>query len=259
MTKTYTYIHGKALKLNVVVNGVESAKKESGVGKLIVEPSKLREKLKLTNKNNKNVDLNSLCPKPNKNKDNNKKPKEKEAPVTTVVLKVALHCQGCIERIQNTIFKTKGVQDVAIDKEKQTVTVKGTMEAKALVGSLTRRLKRKVEVVPPKKDNKDADKAKEKGKDKEKEGVVATGKNNKKKGGGGGSRGNGGEVVGDGGDDKEGKLKENNKVSPALMMPYDGGYGYGYGYDYNYGAFLMGQVHAPQIFSDENPNACSIL
>ncbi|MED6107153.1 hypothetical protein PIB30_011422 [Stylosanthes scabra] len=184
------------------------------------------------------------------------------APVTTVVLKVALHCQGCIERIQNTIFKIKGVQDVAIDKEKQTVTVKGTMEAKALVGSLTRRLKRKVEVVPPKKDNKDnAHKAKEKDKHKDKEGVVATGKNNKKKGGGGGgsSRGDGGEVVGGGGgDDKEGKLKQKNMVSPTLMMPYDGGY-YGYGYDYNYGAFYMGQVHAPQIFSDENPNACSVM
>ncbi|MED6107151.1 hypothetical protein PIB30_011420 [Stylosanthes scabra] len=68
----------QALKLNVVVNGVESAKKESGVGKLIVEPSKLRDKLKLTNKNNKNVDLVSSSLKPNKSKDNNKKPKEKE-------------------------------------------------------------------------------------------------------------------------------------------------------------------------------------
>ncbi|XP_072087728.1 heavy metal-associated isoprenylated plant protein 3-like [Arachis hypogaea] len=169
------------------------------------------------------------------------------APVTTVVLKVALHCQGCIERIQNTIFKIKGVSDVAIDKEKETVTVKGTMDAKALVGSLTNRLKRKVEVVPPRKDNKDADKAKakekekdkDKDKGKEKEGIVAGGKNKKKSGGDG---------------DGEGKLKQNKMESPTLM-PYNGGYGY----DYNYGSFYMGQVHAPQIFSEENPNACSIM
>lgn len=31
-----------------------------------------------------------------------------QAPLTTVVLKVALHCQGCIDRIRNTVSKTKG-------------------------------------------------------------------------------------------------------------------------------------------------------
>ncbi|XP_015953545.1 heavy metal-associated isoprenylated plant protein 3-like isoform X1 [Arachis duranensis] len=233
----------QALKMNVVVNGVESVKEETGVGKFLVDASKLRDKL--TNKNKKNVDLSSSATNSNTNKDSNKKPKEKEAPVTTVVLKVALHCQGCIERIQNTIFKIKGVNDVAIDKEKETVTVKGTMDAKALVGSLTNRLKRKVEVVPPRKDNKDADKAKakekekDKDKGKEKEGIIAGGKNKKKSGGDG---------------DGEGKLKQNKMESPTLM-PYNGGYGY----DYNYGSFYMGQVHAPQIFSEENPNACSIM
>ncbi len=31
-----------------------------------------------------------------------------QPPVTTAVLKVALHCQGCIEKINKTVFKTKG-------------------------------------------------------------------------------------------------------------------------------------------------------
>ena len=41
---------------------------------------------------------------------------------------------------------------MAIDKEKEMVTVKGTMDVKALAENLMEKLKRRVEVVPPKKD-----------------------------------------------------------------------------------------------------------
>lgn len=34
-----------------------------------------------------------------------------QAPVTTAVLKVGLHCQGCIEKILKTVSKTKGESD----------------------------------------------------------------------------------------------------------------------------------------------------
>lgn len=132
--------------------------------------------------------------------------------MTTAVLKMALHCQGCLDRIGKTVLKTKGwllgflyhsllrmvlicllvwligcghdvgVKEMAIDKEKETVTVKGTMDVKALAENLMEKLRRQVLVVPPKKE-KDGDKEGEKDKE---------GSGKKKKGGGGGGGEGGG-------------------------------------------------------------------
>ncbi|XP_061356942.1 heavy metal-associated isoprenylated plant protein 3-like isoform X2 [Gastrolobium bilobum] len=232
--------------------GVESLNAESDTGKITitgkVDPTKLRDKL--AHKMKKKVDL--ISPLPNKNKENNSQnnnKKHKETPVTTVVLKVALHCQGCIERIRKTVLKTRGVHDMAIDKEKETVTVKGTMDVKALVGNLMERLRRKVEVVPPKKE-----------KESEKEGGGANdGAKEKKKGGGGGGGGGDNDKGGKGGGDGLGKMEQSRMEFLAPTFGYGYGYGYGYGDGYNYEPVYMGQLHAPQMFSDENPNACSVM
>ncbi|XP_027343989.1 heavy metal-associated isoprenylated plant protein 3 [Abrus precatorius] len=238
--------------------GVESLKAESETGMLTItgklDPSKLRDKL--TSKMKKKVNLISPVPN-NKEKDNKSKnnSKPKDPPVTTTVLKVSLHCQGCIERIRKTVLKTKGVRDMAIDKEKETVTVKGTMDVKALVANLTERLRRKVEVVPPKK---------EKEKEKEKESVKESaapdkggnaGAKKKKKGGGDNDKDE------EGGGDGQGKMEQSKVEGSAPAYGYGFGYGYGYGGGdvYNYGPVYMGQLHAPQMFSDENPNACSLM
>ncbi|KFK27834.1 hypothetical protein AALP_AA8G436000 [Arabis alpina] len=229
--------------------GVETVKSESEIGKLTVtgavDPAKLREKLE--EKTKKKVDLISPQPKKDnkdkgkseedKNKDkkpdNEKKPKE--VPVTTAILKLNFHCQGCIGKIQKTITKTKGVNGLTMDKEKNLVTVKGTMDVKKLVESLSEKLKRPVEVVPPKKEK---DKENESGGD-------------KKKGGGGGG--------GDGGGGKEnsGKNGGGDGVNMMEYMAAQPAYGYGYypGGPYGYPV----QTHAPQIFSDENPNACVVM
>ncbi|XP_004487068.1 heavy metal-associated isoprenylated plant protein 3 isoform X2 [Cicer arietinum] len=251
----------QALKLTLPVEGVEKLDVEKDTGKLTitgkVDPAKLRDKL--ASKMKKKVDLISPLPKENKsqndnkNKPDDKKSKQKEPPETTAVLKMELHCQGCIERIRKTVSKAKGVYHVEIDKEKETVTVKGTMDVKALAGSLTERLKRKVEVVPTKKEKgneKDGDKKEKDGDKKENDG----GKKNKQKGEGGGGNKKG---ENDGGDGK-GKMEN---LTPGC------GYGYGYGYSffgyedggYNNGSVNMMQLNAPQIFSDENPNACSVM
>ncbi|CAH2072116.1 unnamed protein product [Thlaspi arvense] len=242
--------------------GVETVKSEAASGKLTVtgavDPAKLRERLE--EKTKKKVDLISPQPKKEKEKENNnndnkdknksdgdknkeknseeKKPdnekKPKEAPVTTAVLKLNFHCQGCVGKIQKTVTKTKGVNGITMDKEKNLVTVKGTMDVKKLVASLTEKLKRPVEIVPP------AKKDKENGNGKENE------SGDKKKGGGG-----------DGG----GKDNAGNKGGEGVnMMEYvaaQPAYGYGYypGGPYGYPV----QAHAPQIFSDENPNACVVM
>ncbi|EPS59630.1 hypothetical protein M569_15175, partial [Genlisea aurea] len=74
---------------------------------------------------------------------------EKEPPVTTAVLKVSLHCDGCIQKIHRTVTKTKGFHDLKIDKQKELVTVTGAMDMNALAESLTKHVKRQVQIVPP--------------------------------------------------------------------------------------------------------------
>jgi copper chaperone CopZ len=211
-------------------------------------------------------------------------------PESTVVLKIRLHCEGCVDRIRRHILKIKGVKDVAIDSAKDLVTVKGTMDAKSLPTMLKEKLKRTVEVVA----------GKEKG-----------------GGGGGEEKKDKKEKKDDSKDDskdgsKEGKEKteksNDQKASQAPVMPYHpmfmgpmggamgpmehmpmgpmGGPMGGYmpmapqghmpvpmdanRYDYFPPAYPpaypppvyrsdMNMMHAPQMFSDENPNACSVM
>ncbi|XP_030552078.1 heavy metal-associated isoprenylated plant protein 3-like [Rhodamnia argentea] len=205
--------------------GVEKTKVDGRAMKVTVEgkvdPAKLREKLQ--EKTKKKVELVSPLPKKEKDQaDKEKKEKPKEPPVTTVVLKFSsLHCEGCIRKIHKIITRTKGVMDVAFNRDKDTATVRGAMEAKALAESLREHMKRAVEIVPPKK---------------EKESGGSGGEAKDKKGGGG----CGGRVEGQ-------------------RMEYQGARGCGYGYGYGGVYWEAVQLHAPQLFSDENPNACSVM
>ncbi|KAJ4829689.1 hypothetical protein Tsubulata_007492 [Turnera subulata] len=289
----------KITKLARSLDGVESAKADSGSNKLTVvgqvDPLQIRDILH--DKTHKKVDLISPQPKkekedntnkPNNNNNNNnnknqtkddksKKPdadkKPKETPVTAAVLKLSLHCQGCIEKIHRIVSKTKGVHEMTLDKQKETVTVKGTMDVKALTEALKDRLKRPVEVVPPKKEKE--------GNGGEKDGENGGGK--KKGGGGGGNQGNAG-----GGDGGAGPKVEGNKMEYVVQPGYGPGYGivgqpvypyelvgrpvypegyvpgrpvYPYGYDYGYGSYgpPQGYYIDHMRFNDENPHACSIM
>lgn len=218
-----------------------------------------------------------------------KKPKEPAA--STVVLKIRLHCDGCIRRIKKTILKTKGVQDVTVDAQKDLVTVKGTIDVNSLPSYLKEKLNRGVEVVQTKSDaaagggggekkDKPAAAAAPAGGGEKKEKSETGGGEKKDKGGNGGGEkkdkavnggggGGGGEKKEKGGGGDAEKKKEDGggggggggkKEAPAAAAPavleankmdyYGGSYGYGY---------KMEMLHAPQIFSDENPNACSIM
>ncbi|XP_019188943.1 PREDICTED: heavy metal-associated isoprenylated plant protein 3-like [Ipomoea nil] len=196
-----------------------------------VDPEKLRERVEA--KTHKKIVLVSPQAKggnggekQKKNgNDGEKKDKEKEPALTTVVLKMNLHCEGCIQKIQKTVSRTRGYLEMKVDPEKDLVTVTGKMNVKAMVEDLKKHLKKNVEIVPPKK---------EKG-----------GKENaggEKDGGGGG-----GKVV----------VVEGNRLQVQMGYPYNQDpYPYacqtGYQPFYNY-------PHAPQMFSDENPNACSVM
>lgn len=166
-----------------------------------------------------------------------------------------------------------GVESVNIEGGKDLVSVKGTMDVKEIVPYLNEKLKRNVEVVPPKKE----------GGDKK--------ENNKKEGGGGGGAEGAAKV-------EVNKMEHYGYAYPAPHMYWHGHGGYapgesssyeaevqpGYnsysnqGYDGNYGnyhyqgynnnymmaqpppPFYLNPHHPPpQMFSDENPNACSVM
>ncbi|XP_022948820.1 heavy metal-associated isoprenylated plant protein 3-like [Cucurbita moschata] len=283
----------KIIKCVKGFEGVQSVKAEFEGNKLTVigkkiDASKLREKL--SNKTKKKVDL--ISPQPKKEKDskpkendggdndgdqtftsNNKpdkkteenKNKPKEPPVTTAVLKVTLHCQGCIEKIQRATSKFKGVQEMSVDKHKDLVTVKGTMDVKALTGTLKERLNRSVEIVPTKNknnsdNNNDDTPAKDIDKNNTEGGSNSNGAGKKKKKG----------INGNGKDKEENVMDgmmEGNKMEYMGMgiggIGYEYGHwvgvGIGYGYGYDASEVVGENLHAPQMFSDENPNACSIM
>ncbi|OMP02474.1 hypothetical protein COLO4_11057 [Corchorus olitorius] len=279
----------------------ESVKTETGSSKVTVvgavDPKVIKEKLE--NKTKKKVDLVSPQPKKDDNKeekkekkpdkeknpdsDNKQEKKPKEAPVTTADLKVQLkcQCQGCIDKIRKIVSETKGVHDLKVDKQKELVTVKGTMDVKGLAGALKEKLKKHVEIVPPKKEKDGNNEGGENG-------GGGGGGGGKKKNKGGGDGGNDGNAGGGGG----GKLEENRMEFmiqpgfgylpgyPGYMPGYPGyghpgyghpGFGYGYGHPHGhpqghghgYPGYVPGypvSTHPPHhMFNDENPNACIIL
>nr|XP_043613636.1 heavy metal-associated isoprenylated plant protein 3-like [Erigeron canadensis] len=155
------------------MQGVESVKADSKSNKLTiigkVNPIHIKERVEYKTK--KKVEI--ISPKPKKEdtdqgdkkavdkpatepKSNDQKPKEPQS--TSVVLKIPLHCDGCIQKIKRIILKIDGVESVKPDGNKNLVTVKGTMNTKELVPYLKNKLKRDVDIVvlPAKKEeNKD--------------------------------------------------------------------------------------------------------
>ncbi|KAH6766316.1 hypothetical protein C2S52_017299 [Perilla frutescens var. hirtella] len=183
------------------------------------------------------------------NKSDDKKSKGKEPPVTTAVLKVNLHCEGCIQKIRRIVAKTKGYRDLKVDKQKDIVTVTGALDMKALAEVLKKHLKREVQIVPPKKE---AEKKENPGKG---------GGGDKAKNGGGDKGRNGGEKAA-GGEKMEGN---NNKMQFQVAHPYPHPHPFTYesGDQFQYNQYpypyAFGPIHAPQLFSDENPNSCSVM
>ncbi|GAV69625.1 HMA domain-containing protein [Cephalotus follicularis] len=279
------------------MDGVETVKADCGANKLTVigkvDPSKI--KAKLEEKTKKKVDIISPLPKKDDKKPDDKsdkkpeeKKEEKKPPKeSTVVLKIRLHCDGCIQKIRKIILKTKGVSSVNFDGTKDLVTVKGTMDVKELTPYLAEKLKRAVEVVPAKKeeDNK-------KGKDAAGDAKPAGDKKDgdAKPAGDGGkkeapapSAAAGGDAVavvapGGGGANMEVNKMEHYgyPYPPQPSYWHDPGHVYGQNYsmvpmqshqyqnynpNYNQGyqQYPVYANHAPQMFSDENPNACSVM
>ncbi|CAH8341183.1 unnamed protein product [Eruca vesicaria subsp. sativa] len=236
---------------------------------------------------------------------------------SSVVLKMRLHCEGCIQKIKKIILKIKGVETVAIDATKDIVTVKGMMDVKELVPLLTMKLKRTVEpLLPAKKDdgaaeknktevaptaankegsasgvseakkegNEAGEKKKEDGDDVENKKEAKDGRENEKEAEATEEKK---KETGDGVEKKEGGSVGGEPVAMVNKMDY---YGYSYptapmywqqGHVYGQSYSIEGQSYpgsgynyasesyvpyshpnmntSPGMFSDENPNGCSIM
>lgn len=176
-----------------------------------------------------------------------------------------------------------------VDNSKDLVTVKGTMDVKELVPYLKDKLKRNVEIVPAKKDD-GGEKKDAKAEGGEKKDAKTDGGEKKD------AKADGGEKKDKEAADKGGEKKEKEAAAagggggdaPKMEVSKMEYFGYPYPppptywYDapvYSHQSYPMDpqyhqiaymnqgyamdhhnpRLHAPQMFSDENPNACSIM
>ncbi|CAJ1961964.1 unnamed protein product [Sphenostylis stenocarpa] len=113
-------------------------------GEVVNNPSMVLERLQ--KKYSKNVELISPKPKP-ENQQKNIQVKKEQVKIKTVVLKMYMHCQGCVRDVKNTVEKMEGVESVDVDQEKSRVTVKGTMEGAKLVEAVKKKLRKQAEIM----------------------------------------------------------------------------------------------------------------
>lgn len=195
-------------------------------------------------------------------------PKKEEAPPdpeSVVVLRVNMHCGACARQIKRSLLKMDGVNDVKEDVATSTVTVKGrNIDANKVCDRVKKRSGKHCEIVPPpppppppppkeeeKKEEKPAEEKKEEAKKDEEKPAEAAAPAEKKEE----EKKEGGEEKGE--EKKEEKKEEEKKEekkdeadeSKAEIKKYE----------YIPYRSVPEYIYPPQLFSDENPNACSIM
>ncbi|KAK4436174.1 Heavy metal-associated isoprenylated plant protein 9 [Sesamum alatum] len=178
--------------------------------------------------------------------------------LSTVELNVNMHCEACAGQLKRKILKMTGVRAVETELRSGKVTVTGTMDADRLVDYVYRRTRKQAKIVPqpepePEKPPEESTKPEEK---KEEEKLAAPAaeeaKPEEKK------------------EEKEPPPEEEKKVECAAATAEEGGETKKEGRSveeqamhkvmyYYQPLYVMERIAAPQIFSDENPNACCIV
>ncbi|KAL6127480.1 hypothetical protein ACLB2K_070845 [Fragaria x ananassa] len=173
--------------------------------------------------------------------------------LTTVELQVNMHCEACAEQLKKKILKMRGVQNAVTDHNSGKVTVTGTMDGDKLVDYVYRRTRKQAKIVPQpepepeKKEEAAAEKPAEEAKPEEKKEENAEKKEEEKPA----EEAKKEEEGGAGGGEKE---EHNNDVVQGIpeeelkrMMQH-----------YYQPLYVYERIPPPQLFSDENPNACCI-
>ncbi|KAF5795499.1 putative heavy metal-associated domain, HMA, heavy metal-associated domain superfamily [Helianthus annuus] len=167
-----------------------------------------------------------------------------------VELNVNMHCEACALQLKRKILRMKGVRTVETEVSSSKVMVTGSMDGDKLVEYVYRRTKKQAKIVPqpepepapapepaekPKEEEKPEEKPAEEAKPEEK-----PAEEEKKEGGDGG------------GDAKEEEKKEKGEKMEVIDMQR-------MMYYHQYPPlYVMERIPPPQLFSDENPNACTI-
>lgn len=184
--------------------------------------------------------------------------KKEEPQIVIVVLKVHMHCEACAEEIKKRILKMNGVELVETDLKNSEVSVKGVYDPTMLVEYVYKRIGKHAVIMKEEKVEEEA-KAEEEKKEEKVEEVAE----NKEEGEGEAKPQE---------EEKEAVTVEETNVEEEMKK---------YQYYYNpsmdlyaypeigYPAYPAAYYHAhayppppppaPQMFSDENPNACSVM
>ncbi|KAK4489807.1 hypothetical protein RD792_000450 [Penstemon davidsonii] len=176
--------------------------------------------------------------------------------LTTVELNINMHCEACAQQLKKKILKMKGVRTAETEFSSSKVTVTGTMDADRLVDYVYRRTKKQAKIVPqPEPEKPPEDPKPEEKKEEEKPPAAEEAKPEEKK--------------------EEAEKKDTPPPPPPEEEKKDGGENtaeQGGGetkveeqsmhkmmYNYYQPLYVIERIPAPQLFSDENPNACSIM
>ncbi|CAJ2641249.1 unnamed protein product [Trifolium pratense] len=183
--------------------------------------------------------------------------KKEEAQIVSVVLKVHMHCEACALEMKKRILKMKGVESVETDLKNSEVSVKGMYDPARLVEYMYKRFGKHSVIVKEEKAEEEAKPEEEK-----KEETVEEVKAEEEKKGEE-------ETEAKPQDEGAAAIEEETKVEDELKKIE---YYYNPPMDlYAYPAAAMAypayppayyQAYpppAPQMFSDENPNACSVM
>ncbi|GMP70759.1 hypothetical protein CsSME_00029472 [Camellia sinensis var. sinensis] len=173
--------------------------------------------------------------------------------LTTVELNVNMHCEACAEQLKTKILKMRGVKTVTTELSSGKVTVTGTMDPNRLVDYVYRRTKKQAKIVPqhqpqpepePEKpeakpeEKKEAEKPAEEPKleEEKKEGETAEKKPPEE-------------------EKKEEAKKQEEEQSMVITSDEQSMQGM---MGYYQPLYFIERIPPPQLFSDENPNACCI-
>ncbi|KAK9063117.1 hypothetical protein SSX86_016987 [Deinandra increscens subsp. villosa] len=171
----------------------------------------------------------------------------------TVELNVNMHCEACALQLKRKILRMKGVRTVETEVSSSKVIVTGSMDGEKLVEYVYRRTKKQAKIVPqpepkPEPAPEPAEKPKEEEKPEEKPAEEAKPEEKPAEEGGEGGGGDGKKE-----EEKEEKKEEEKGEKMEVMdmqrMMY---------YHQYPPLYVMERIPPPQLFSDENPNACSI-
>ncbi|CAI8608280.1 unnamed protein product [Vicia faba] len=180
----------------------------------------------IAKKSNKKVEL--ISPKVKPKEIIISKPKEIKDPIVrTISVKVHMHCDKCEADLKTILIKHKGIFNVKTDMKAQSLTVEGTIEVEKLLSFLKKIMHKNAQVISIKEEKKEEkeEEKKDKGKEEEK----------KDKGKASGETSKVIEIH------HHGITRDDTKINENINVPY-----------------IIHYVYAPQLFSDENPNSCSI-